>query len=209
MKQTSIIFLFLLMSIASMAQVRQRSNTKGFNAAVNVHSLGWASEYFQYLDENAGNGVGGGVRFGYGVTQLIEPYIGFDFTSMNVSNVDAQGFKMSHIDFGVRFNLGGTITPFRPFVEGGYSSRTGKITQVINGFDYVDAEFSGGTPHVGGGLNYFASKGIAIFARGLFTVGKKSNLSIDGSSQTEKADVTTFRIGLGVNVNLSELLSSQ
>ncbi|MGZ5286938.1 MAG: outer membrane beta-barrel protein [Flavisolibacter sp.] len=209
MKQTSIIFLFLLMATASMAQVRQRSNTKGFNAAVNVHSLGWTSEYFQYLDENAGNGLGGGVRFGYGVTQLIEPYVGFDFTSMNISNVDAQGFKMTHIDFGVRFNLGGTISPFRPFVEGGYSARKGKITQVVNGMSYVDAEFSGGTPHVGGGINYFASRAIAIFARGLFTVGKKSNLSIDGSTQTEKADVTTFRIGLGVNVNLSELISNQ
>jgi hypothetical protein len=128
---------------------------------------------------------------------------------MNISNVDAQGFKMNHLDLGVRFNLGGTISNVRPFVEGGYSSRKGKIDQVIAGMQYVNAEFSGGTPHLGGGVSFFPSKAVAIFARGLFTVGKKSNLTIDGQKQVEKADVTTFRIGLGVNVNLSELIGSQ
>lgn len=209
MKKSTILLTFLLLAGITNAQVRQRSNTKGFNVAANIHTLGWTSTYFQYMDENAGNGIGGGIRFGYGITQLIEPYIGIDFTSMNISDVDAQGFNMTHIDFGVRFNLGGTISPVRPFVEGGYTARKGKIDQVISGTSYVDAEFSGGTPHVGGGVSYFVNKGVSLFARGLFTVGKKSNLSMDGSGQTEKADVTTFRIGLGVNVNLSELIANQ
>lgn len=205
MRKICILISCLLLGTVTYSQVKVRSNTMGFTAAANLHALGWASEYFKYLDENAGSGIGGGLRLGYGVTQLIEPYLGFDFTTLSVKNVDAQGFKMTHIDAGVRFNLGGTILPVRPFVEGGYSFRKGVIDQVVNGFDYVDVEFSGGTPHLGGGLNYFPSTAISVFARGLFTLGKKSNLEMNGQKLSEKADVTTFRIGIGVMVNLSEL----
>jgi hypothetical protein len=124
---------------------------------------------------------------------------------MGTSNVDAQSFSMTHIDFGVRFNFGGTILPVRPYVEGGYSSRKGTIKQVINGNSYDDLEFSGGTPNVGGGVRYFFKKYLAVYADGLFTVGKNSDLSLNGEKQTEKADVTTFRIGVGVSINLAGL----
>src|SRR5688572_30024307 len=111
------ICIFILASIFSNAQTRQRSNTQGFNAALSGHVLGWTSKYFLYLDEGAPSGYGGGIRLGYGITQLIEPYINIDGTSMGVSDVDAESFKMTHIDIGVRFNLGGTTLPVRPFVD--------------------------------------------------------------------------------------------
>ena len=199
----------LLITIASQAQIRERSNTKGLNAGASFHVLGWTSEYFQYLDENAGSGIGGGLRAGYGITQLIEPYVAIDFTSMGVGDVDAQSFKMTHIDLGVRFNFAGTTSAVRPFVQGGYSSRIGKIDQVVNGNDYSDVKFYGGTPHVGGGLNYFLKPGISLFAQGLFTIGKDSNLELNGTKvDEEKADVTTFRIGVGVQFNISSLLGN-
>lgn len=205
MKKITITAVFILATTMAFAQVRQKSNTKGFFINAGGHVLGWASEYFKYMDKNAPSGYGGGARIGYGVTQLIEPYIGFDATSMGMSNVDAQSFGMTHIDVGVRFNLGGTILPVRPFVEAGYSSRKGTIKHVINGNNYDDLEFSGGTPHLGGGLRYFIKKFLAVYADGTFTIGKNSDLTLNGQKQTEKADVTTFRIGIGVSVNLSEL----
>lgn len=205
MKKSAFIVLLAVITTTAFAQVSQKSNTKGFFVSAGAHSLGWSSNYFKYMDENAPNGFGGGLRLSYGVTQLIEPYIGFDATSMGTENVDAESFKMSHIDLGVRFNLGGTILPVRPFVEGGFSARKGKIDHVINGNEYDDVEFSGGTPHLGGGLRYFFSKAVSAYASGLFTIGKASNLTLNGEKQPGDVDVTTFRIGVGVSINISEL----
>lgn len=205
MKRSAISFIMIILAYTSYAQVSQKSTTKGFMINAGGHVLGWASTYFQYMDKNAPTGYGGGLRASYGVTQLIEPYVGFDVTSMGLSNVDAQKFSITHIDVGIRLNLGGTIMPVRPFVEGGFTSRKGKINQVINGNQYDDLEFSGGTPNIGGGLRYFFKKAISVYATGLFTVGKTSNLTLNGVKQTEKADVTTFRIGIGISVNVSEL----
>ncbi|RYY52774.1 MAG: hypothetical protein EOO09_20350 [Chitinophagaceae bacterium] len=199
--------LFLLGSLVAGAQIKVRSNTKGLNAGAGVHTLGWASTYFEYLDKNAGSGFGGGLRVGYGITQLIEPYIAADFTSMGTGDVDAESFSMTHIDFGVRFNLAGTVSKVRPFVEGGYSSRSGTVKQIILGQDYVDVKFSGGTPHAGGGLNFFIKPSFALFAHGIFTLGKKSDLSINSTKTTDEPDVTTFRISIGAQFNLSDLIS--
>lgn len=205
MKKIILSVALVSISIFCFSQVRQKSNTKGFIVNAGGHTLGWTSEYFKYLDENAPSGYGGGIRIGYGVTQLIEPFIGFDATSMGIANVDARSFSMTHFDFGVRFNLGGTILPVRPYVQGGYSSRKGTITHVINGNNYDDAEFSGGTPNLGGGLRYFFKKSIAVYADGLFTIGKSAHLTLNGESKPDEIDVTTFRIGVGISINLSEL----
>lgn len=209
MKRTILFFLTAFLSLAAAAQLRQRSNTLGLQGYAGVHALGWSSSYFQYLDENAGSGYGGGIQVGYGVTQLLEPYLGYDFTTLSTSDVDAHSFRMSHVDVGLRFNLGGTILRLRPFLEGGFSRRAGTIKHIINGTHYNDIDFSGGTPHFGGGVRFFPSKGISVIASGLFTTSKRNNLSIDGQKTDDKPDVTTFRIGLGVGINISQLITGQ
>jgi hypothetical protein len=185
--------------------VRQRSATKGFNAAARAHVLGWASEFFEYLDKNAGSGFGGGVRLGYGVTELIEPYIGVDFTSLGTSDIDAESFKMMHFDIGVRVNLAGTVHPVRPFIEAGYSYLSGKVDQVINGATHDDLKFYGGKPHAGGGLHYFFKTPVSVFAEGIFTLGKKSKAKLNGSEIPDEPDVTSFRVSIGISFNISEL----
>lgn len=199
----------LFSSLAMTAQVKQRSTTKGFSAAIQGHTLGWTSTYFQYLDENSPNGYGGGLRLGYGVTDMIEPYLAIDFTTMGTSNIDAQSFKMRHLDIGVRLNFVGNVHPVRPFVEAGFTSLKGTLKQVVSGSGYVDADFYGGKPHLGGGVSWFPSVPINIFAKGIFTVGKKSNLDIDGVKSPDKPDVTTFRISIGVGFNISELVANK
>lgn len=204
----SIAFFLLLSSIivTANAQIRQRSATKGFNAAGGAHMLGWTSEYFQYLDKNASSGYGGNLRLGYGITELIEPYVGVAFTSLGVSEIDAESFGMLHLDAGLRVNLAGTVHPFRPFVQAGYSYLKGKVDQVINGANHVDLEFYGGKPHVGGGINYFFKSPIAVFAEGIFTVGKKSKAKLNGTEiPNDEPDITTFRINIGISLNISEL----
>jgi hypothetical protein len=206
MKKSILILLAgILISASTYGQVRQRSATKGFNLSARVNTLGWASDYFLYLDKNASTGFGGGIRAGYGVTELIEPYAGIDFTSMGKSKIDAKSFSMMHIDAGVKVNLAGTINPVRPYVMAGYSFLKGNVKDVINGTEYVDIEFYGGKPHVGGGVGYFLNIPVSIFAEGIFTIGKKSKAKLDGSEISDEPDVTTFRINLGVTFSLSEL----
>ncbi len=200
------IILLLLGSMVGQGQVKQRSALKGFNGAIQLHSLGWTSEYFKFLDEGASSGYGGGFRVGYGITELIEPYIGFDFTKMIIgSNIEAESFKMTHFDMGVRFNFAGTVHRFRPFAEGGYSLLKGTVKQVSTQTGNADLIFKGGKPHLGGGIGFFPKIPISIFAKGIFTLGKKSTATLDGVELTDKPDVTTFRITVGVNFNISEL----
>jgi len=199
--------LLLLASLGADAQIKQRSTTKGFSAAVQVHSLGWTSEYFKFLDEGAPNGFGGGIRLGYGVNEMIEPYFAYDFTTINLKDIDAQSYKMSHLDLGVRLNFVGNVHPVRPFVEAGYTYLKGTIKQVIAGSGYIDAEYYGGKPHLGGGVSFFPLIPINLFAKGIFTVGKKSNLKLNGIVDSDNPDVTTFRITVGVGFNIQELLN--
>lgn len=206
MKKLLLILGLLITGITTIqSQVRQRSATKGFNAAARVNVLGWASEYFEYLDKNASSGFGGGIRIGYGITELIEPYIGADFTSLGTSDIDAKSFNMMHVDFGVRVNLAGTVHPVRPFVQGGYSYLSGKVDQVINGARYDDVKFYGGKPHAGGGLHYFFKIPMSVFAEGIFTLGKKSKAKLNGTEIPDEPDVTSFRINFGFSINISEL----
>ena len=206
MKKLLIIFAITAIAVHNgHSQVRQRSTIKGFNAAARAHILGWASDYFEYLDKNAASGFGGGVRLGYGVTELIEPYIGVDFTTLGTSDIDAKSFNMTHVDIGVRVNLAGTVHPVRPFVQAGYSYLSGKVDQVINGNSYDNLKFYGGKPHVGGGLHYFFKTPISVFAEGIFTVGKKSKAKLNGTEITDEPDVTSFRVNVGISFNISEL----
>jgi opacity protein-like surface antigen len=196
----------LFVSTASFSQtIRQRSTTEGLNIGLQGHMLGWSSDYFQFLDENSGNGLGFGGRVGYGLTQRFELFAQYDRTKMNIKNIDAESFHFTNVTGGVRFNFSATTHALRPFAELGYVYRTGKIDQVINGNSYDNILFKGSAAHIGGGLNYFLSLPVALTLNGSFQVGGKSTIDLNGERSTDKADVSTFRVSVGVILFLSEL----
>ena len=197
-----ITFFLLCLGGASHAQISQKSRIKGLNVSASAHMIGWTSAYFNYLDENAPNGGGGGLAVGYGITELLEPYAAIHFSSMGVENVDVTRFSFTHADLGLKLNFLGTIHAWRPFVMAGYTLRTGNLTEVNLDNQYPDAKVYGGTPHFGGGLSYFFTESLSIFANALFTTGKKSNLKVDGIEYTDKPDLTTFRLGLGLQYHI-------
>ncbi|MCY7352589.1 MAG: porin family protein [Cytophagaceae bacterium] len=198
--------LVLLGSATLFAQtIRQRSTTEGLSLGLQGHMLGWSSTYFQFLDENSGNGAGIGARLGYGLTQRFELFAEYDYTSMNVKNLDAESFRFSHVTGGLRFNFSATTHRVRPFAELGYALRTGQVNQVINGASYDNIIFKKGAFHVGGGLNYFVSLPVALTLSGAFQTGPKSTVTVNGFDSGDKADIGTFRISAGVILYLSEL----
>lgn len=196
---------FWLPTLSNAQTIRQRSSTEGFSFGIQAHALGWSSEYFQYLDQNAGSGYGLGVRLGYGFTQRLEGFAQYDYTIMGINNVDAEAFHFSHLTGGVRFNFSATTHTLRPFAEVGYTYRVGEITQVINGNRYDNILFKGGAAHIGGGLNYALSLPLMLTLNGSFQAGSKSKIDVNRLDTGDKADIGTFRISIGVLLNISEL----
>lgn len=196
-----LLFLFALLLTASALQaqtIRQRSTTSGFNVGLQGHLLGWSSDYFRFLDENAGSGGGVTLRMGYGFTQHLEAFGQFDRTGMNVGQLDAASFRFSHLTGGVRYNISATTHAFRPFLELGYAHRSAMVRQVVNGNGYNDINFRGGAVHLGGGLNYFVALPVALSLSGSFQTGGKAAVSVDSFDTGDRADVSTFRVSLGV-----------
>ncbi|WP_345266749.1 outer membrane beta-barrel protein [Nibrella viscosa] len=204
---TSILIAYTLLATApSYGQtLRQRSTTEGLSLGIQGNVLSWSSDYFQYLDEQAGSGSGFGVRVGYGFTQRLEAFGQYDISFMSLDQLDAEAFRISSLTGGLRFNFRATTRPLRPYVELGYARRTGKLDQVVNGNSYDNLLFKGGALHVGGGLSYYVALPLAITLNGAFQGGGKSAIQVNGFDSSNRADVTTFRVSLGLILYLSEL----
>lgn len=196
----------LFLSVAVSAQtIRQRSTTEGVSFTLQGHSLGWSSDYFQFLDENAGNGLGFGGRVGYGLNQRLELFGQYDRTSMSTAKIEAKSFHFTNVTGGLRFNFSATTHALRPFAELGYAYRTGQVDQTFVFRANDNLQFKAGALHIGAGLNYFVALPVAITLNGGLQVGSKSTVSINGNDIQDKADVSTFRISLGISLFLSEL----
>ncbi|KAA9357388.1 outer membrane beta-barrel protein [Larkinella humicola] len=210
MRLSSIFLLFLLAGFVESAPafaqtIRQKSTTEGLNLSLQGHMLGWSSDYFQFLDENSGNGIGFGGRVGFGLTQRFEVFAQYDRTKMNLKKIDAESFQFTNLTGGVRFHFSATTHALRPFAEIGYVHRAGKVDQVINNNAYDNILFKGGAAHIGAGLHYFLSLPVALTLNGSFQAGGKSAIDLNGERTTDKADVSTFRISAGIVLYLSEL----
>jgi hypothetical protein len=199
-----LIILLTTISLSGFSQIKQRSSTEGISVGFQVGRLGWNSDYFKFLSDNAGSGFNIGLNLSYGINQLVEPYLTYDYSSVGTSAVSVKSFSFSHLDAGVRFNFGGTVNQLRPYVQAGYGLRNGSLSQVAftNG-SVGDVSFGGGTPHVGGGLNYFITPSLALNLKGNLTFGTKPSVLVDNQDTFDKADVGTFRLSVGVVYNLN------
>ena len=207
MKQVLVTLLVLIGYGTADAQIMQRSSIKGLNAAAELNLLGWSSEYYEFLSENAGSGYGAGISASYGITELIEPYLGYTYSSIGTSNIEAQGLSMSQLDIGMRLNFLGTIHAWRPFVQAGYSNRVLGMNEIANGADYVDVRVKAHAPHVGGGVAYFFNPAWSVYAKGLFTLEGKNNEFIDEHDTGAEPDITGFHVSVGVKFNVQSLLN--
>ncbi|GAB2574666.1 autotransporter outer membrane beta-barrel domain-containing protein [Spirosoma areae] len=211
MRYCQFTFLFLLAGVLASGSlraqtIRQQSTTEGLSLGLQGHYMSWSSDYFQFLDERSGSGLGISGRVGYGFNQRFDVFAQYDFTPLKATPVAAQSFHFSHATAGVRFNFSTTTQALRPFAEVGYAYQTGKADQVLNqngGRDNL--LFKGGAVHIGAGLSYYVALPVAITLSGSLQAGAKSPVSVNGFNTGDKADVMAFRISAGVVVYLSEL----
>lgn len=207
MKQVLATVLMLIGCLTANAQIMQRSSIKGLNADAGFNLLGWSSEYYELLSESAGNGYGVGVSASYGITEFLEPYLGYAYSAIGTSEIDAKSMAMSQLDIGLRLNFLGTIHAWRPFVQAGYSNRVLGMNKISYDTQYIDVRVKSHAPHVGGGIAYFFNPAWAVYAQGLFTLEGKNSEFFDGEKTGVEPDVSAFRVAVGVKFNIQSLLN--
>lgn len=189
------------------AQIMQRSSTRGLNVDAGVNLMGWSSEYYEFLAESAGSGYGAGIAASYGITELVEPYLGFTYSAIGVTDINAQSMSMNQLDLGVRLNFLGTIHAWRPFVQAGYSNRILNMNDISYDEGFTDVKVKAHAPHFGGGVSYFFNPAWSVYAKGLFSLEGKNKEFFNGHSTSEEPDVTAFHVTLGVKFNIQSLLN--
>ncbi len=207
MKRLTLVLVTVACCLAAKAQIMQRSTTKGLNVAAGVNLMGWSSEYYEFLSESAGSGYGAGLSASYGITELIEPYLGFTYSAIAVGEVEARSMSMSQLDVGLRLNFLGTIHAWRPFIQAGYSNRVLSMNEISYDAGHIDVRVKAHAPHLGGGVAYFFNPAWSVYAKGLFTLAGQNKEYFDGESTSEKPDVTAFHVTLGVKMNLQSLIN--
>ncbi|MFB2119426.1 MULTISPECIES: outer membrane beta-barrel protein [Parapedobacter] len=206
MKRLTLVLVTVACYLAANAQIMQRSSIKGLNVAAGINMVGWSSEYYEFLSETAGSGYGAGLTASYGITELIEPYVGFSYSAIGTGEVDAESMSMGQLDIGARLNFLGTIHAWRPFVQAGYSNQVLGLNGVNNGDGTVDVRIKSHAPHVGGGVAYFFNPVWSVYAKGLFTLEGKTSEFFAGEKIDAEPDITAFRVTLGAKFNLQSLI---
>lgn len=188
--------LFLTTSLLLRAQDIQ-SNIEGLNVHLYGSLVQWSSTFFDQLDESDPNGIGAGVRLGYGFNQRFEAFAQYEAQTLKFkSEWDIN--QMATLVAGIRANFGGTLQKVRPFVEGGYALTNLKIKPVLLNARFYEFQLKGPGVWLGGGVNYFITTQLAINGRIGGTFGKFNSFLANGQGFEDRPDVRTFRASLGI-----------
>ncbi|HEV7347851.1 outer membrane beta-barrel protein [Telluribacter sp.] len=177
-----------------------RSNTEGISLSGTANYCHWSSSFFDQLDELEPNGLGAGLRVGYGFNQRFEVFLsyeGFSFRHNLPEEWDV--YRMNSLGAGLRMNLGGTLQRLRPFVEVGYSSHNLLINPVFLNGNSFEFRMKGPAIMASGGLRYFLSENLALNASVGGSYGKISSFLGNGSGFEDRPDIRTVRANVGVS----------
>ena len=172
-----------LLALASHPAGAQMSSTRGWmlNAHLAGAAIGSAVE-----DAELWRGPGLGAAIGYGFTERLALLLNVDATRVDYPGPDmADGpggtYDLVTVDIALRTSFRDELTPLRPYLTGG-------ITGVVRSprlEDDVEIFHSGGGITLGGGLQYFTSRTLAVDLGVDFTSGSFTEVEVDG-------DVTEF-----------------
>jgi opacity protein-like surface antigen len=173
----------------SAAPAADNSKIHGF--MVGVHLNGSAIQP-DGGDTESGGGLG--LRLGYGVSNHVTLYAEGDGASVDYANTPGS-YTLAHVGLGVRGTFRGARAKLRPFVEGALMGVGAADTE-----DGSDVLISGGGLQVGGGLEYFFSRHVALDMGLTFGPGSFNKATVDGeTSDIDKLNFTSSRFNLGVS----------
>lgn len=166
-----------------------QSNTDGF--MLNLHVVG-ASIGSPVEDAELESGGGLGAAIGYGFGDRVTLYLNIDAAELEYEegdDIDGDDgkFALATADIGVRFNFGDSGDQLRPYVNTGFAG-------VVTGDEAGDQEIttSGSGLTLGGGVQYFFTRSLALDGAIQFTTGS----FIKGEENGEDED---FPFGIGFN----------
>jgi hypothetical protein len=200
MKRSIILFLLILASTRLYAQ-DVVSNTQGLTIGASLNYCRWSSSYFNPLDENEPNGLGAGLRVGYGLSQRFEIYARLDGHTFAINLPEEwDTYSMAALEGGLRLNLGGTLQRVRPFFELGLSQQYFLIDPVFytNDFQPYRVQLRGPAVVGSGGLNVFLTPGLALNVSLGGSIGKVNTYSRDEEVFDDRPDIRTLKANVGL-----------
>lgn len=198
MLRATVLLLVFLTNLTSLQAQDIQSNTEGANIQLYGSLVRWSSTFFDQLDESDPNGLGGGIRLGYGFNQRFEVFAQYEAQTLKLK-ADWDVNRMSTLVAGVRANFGGTLQKVRPFVEAGYALTGLTIDPVSLNGRFYEFKLKGPGVWIGGGANYFITPQLAINGRVGGTFGKFNSFLASGQGFEDRPDVRTFRASIGIS----------
>lgn len=180
----------------------QASDNGGF--MLNVHAAGSAITPLGEGTE-AETGGGAGLAIGYGFNDRITLYLNVDAAGIeydeDVTDSPDDTYALVQADLGVRMNFGHPGLKLRPYINAAFTGIAAAEEYEFAGED-VDQVISGGGLTVGGGIQYFFSRSLALDVGLQATQGAFTTVAIDDEDEElSPEDVTAFttsRVQLGL-----------
>lgn len=178
----------------------QASKTRGFMVGIRGNASAIQS------DENGGSeaerGLGFGAQLGFGVTGNITLFLRADAAAMSYEP-DQPGddgeYALAIVDLGGRYSVGTSAQQLRPYAELALSGTAIADEVLIQGQTY-EVAYSGGALMIGGGIEYFVSRSLALDVGMQLGKGQLTTVIIDGEEveeDVEATDFTTVRLSVG------------
>jgi len=193
---TLILLLFLSSTIAYTQQpISMKSTARGFSGQLHLGYGQWASED---LEVDRESGFNFGLKAAYGFTELIEVFARFDYATLTPEYSGFSAFPYSHLDLGLRINMGSTVKPWRPFLHLSgaviYSLQEASDT---DGY-LVELDMTGYGITLGGGLKYHITLDLAALIGTDITFGKMNLIYVNDYEYDDVFDANSFRLYVGM-----------
>lgn len=154
-------------------------------------------------DTEAETGGGFGGTLGYGFNDRVALYLNIDAAAIEYDEdveTDEDTYGAATVDLGVRMNFGNESQKLRPYINAAFTGLAVVETTEIAG-EEVDATLAGGGLTVGGGLQYFFARSLALDVGLQATQGAFTTVALDDEDEDLPQGIAfaSSRLQLGVS----------
>jgi opacity protein-like surface antigen len=177
-----------------------QSDNRGFMLNAHLTGQGLSGTGSGSVTESGG---GLGVALGYGFNDRIIVYFNLDAASMEYDedepDFENESYDLVTGDLGVRVNFGNEGMRLRPYINAAFTGAA-----AVDEFELLDEDVesivSGGGVTIGGGVQYFFSRKLALDLGLQATQGAFTGITVDDEDEEFEEGVafTTSRLQLGV-----------
>jgi outer membrane protein W len=152
-------------------------------------------------DDDAEIGFGGGITAGYNFNERLGLYLTLATASIKPDG-EEESLGLGQVDLGLRYTFGSTASKLRPYLNAALSG-VALVEQDVEREEgeVGDLSLSGGALTLGGGVQYFFSRSLALDVALQGSAGNFSTLSFDGDDvelEGEQFDLTATRLQVGL-----------